>query len=334
MQGKHLKKYSQFSLLTLAFFSTQIPFAQAVAAGAPFTFITNWYAQAEHGGYYQAKAEGLYQQKGLDVTLRMGGPQVNGIQLLAAGQAECIIADDIGVMMAQKRGLPVQLVATTFQFDPTVIITHPDVTSLSALKGHTVLISTSAHSSWWPWAKKKFGYTDAMTRPYTFNIQPFVIDKKVAQQGYMTSEPFALQKAGVNFHVFSIGEEGYPPYGNSIACRNDAIAQHPQQIQAFLAASMQGWKDYLNRPAAGNAAIKKDNPNMGDDQIAYSINKLKTSGIVTGGDAKTLGIGVITDARMAKTWQMATDNGLFHKNEVPLNRVYTTRFIDKVKVMP
>lgn len=320
------------SILALAIAGFATPFVQAEET--PFTFITNWYAQAEHGGFYQAKAEGLYKSKGLDVTIKMGGPQVNNTQLLVAGKADCIITDDIGIMMSQKRGLPVQMVGTSFQYDPTVVITHDDVKSLKDLKGHTVLISTSAHSSWWPWAKKAFGYTDEMSRPYTFNVQPFVMDNKVAQQGYMTSEPFAIEKTGVGFNVFSIGQEGYPPYGNSLACRTSVIKEHPEKIQAFLAASMQGWKDYLADPSLGNKSIQQANPNMSDEQITYSVDKLRTSGIITGGDAKTMGIGAITPERMKKTWQMAVDNELFSADDVDLSKVYTTQFMDNVKVMP
>jgi len=306
----------------------------AYAEDSQFTFITNWYAQAEHGGYYQAKEQGLYKENGLDVTIKMGGPQVNNTQLLVAGKADCIITDDIGVMMSQKRGLPVQLVGTSFQYDATVVITHDDVDSLDELKGHTVLISTAAHSSWWPWAKKKYGFTDAMSRPYTFNVQPFVMDDKVAQQGFMTSEPFALEKTGVGFNVYSIGQEGYPPYGNSLACRTDVIEDHPEKVKSFLTASMNGWKSYLADPSLGNKAIKEANPSMADDQIAYSVEKLRTSGIVTGGDAETKGIGIITPERMKKTWQMAVDNGLFAADDVELNKVYTTAFINDVKVTP
>ena len=307
----------------------------AHAEETPFTFITNWYAQAEHGGFYQAKEQGLYKQQGLDVTIKMGGPQVNNTQLLVAGKADCIITDVIGVMMSQKRGLPIQLVGTSFQYDPTVVITHADVKNLGDLnEDNTILISTSSHSSWWPWAKKQFGFTDAMTRPYTFNVQPFVMNDKVAQQGFMTSEPFALEKTGVSFNVYSIGQEGYPSYGNSLACSNNVIEEHPEKVKAFLQASMSGWKSYLNDPSLGNKAIKLANPSMADDQIAYSVEKLRTSEIVTGGDAETKGIGIITPERMEKTWQMAVSNGLFAAEDVNLEEVYTTAFINDVKVTP
>ena len=308
-------------------------FATAHAA-TPFTFVTNWYAQAEHGGFYQAQAEGLYKLAGLDLTLRMGGPQVNSIQLLAANRAQCIISDDIATMNARARGVPIQLVATSFQHDPTVLIAHDDVPDLKALKTRALLASSNAHASWLPWTKAKFGFSEAQVRPYTFNIQPFVADRNVAQQGYLTSEPYALEQAGVKIKVFLLSDAGYPPYGNAIACRSDAIEQRPDDVAAFLKASMQGWKNYLRDPAAGNAAIRKENPNMTDAQLDYAVSKLKSSGLVTGGDAKTLGIGVITAQRIKMSWTMAVDNGLIDAKAVPLDQLYTTRLIDRSPVLP
>jgi NitT/TauT family transport system substrate-binding protein len=173
-----------------------------------------------------------------------------------------------------------------------------------------------------------------MSRPYTFNIQPFMLDKTVAQQGYMTSEPYAMQEAGADFKSFLIGKEGYPPYGNSIACRTEVIEQHPEEIKGFIDASMQGWKTYLASPAKGNELIIKDNPNMTEDRIAYAVNLLNSSGIVTGGDAQTKGIGYISDSRMKKTWDMAVGNNLFSASDVTLSEVYTTEFVDAVRVMP
>ena len=308
--------------------------ATSAQAETPFTFITNWYAQAEHGGFYQAKAEGLYKTAGLDVTIGMGGPQINQVQLLAAGRADCIISDDIGTMMARQRGVPVTMVATTFQHDPTVIITHSDVESPADLKGHTVLISTSAHSSWWPWAKKVFGFTDDMSRPYTFNVQPFLLDKTLAQQGYISSEPFELNKVGADFKVFALGDLGYPPYGNAIACRSELIKQRPELVAAFIHASMQGWKNYLNNPSAGNKLILKENPDMTQDKIDFSIKIMKDNGMVDGGDAAKWGIGVITDARMQQTWKLVTSEKLIDPTKVSLSDVYTTRFVTQNPVLP
>lgn len=333
MQTKHatFRWLTGVTGLAILLLVTSITPAQAET---PFTFITNWYAQAEHGGFYQAKAEGLYSKAGLDVTIGMGGPQINQVQLLAAGRAQCIISDDIGIMMARQRGVPITMVATTFQHDPTIVITHSDVESLADLKGRTVLISTSAHSSWWPWAKKVYGFTDDMSRPYTFNVQPFLINKTLAQQGYISSEPFELKKVGADFKVFALGDHGYPPYGNAIACRSDLIKQHPEQVEAFIHASMQGWKNYLKDPTAGNLLIMKENPDMTQDKIDFSIKVMKDNGMVAGGDAAKLGIGVITDARMQQTWNLVTSEKLIDPAKVALSDVYTTRFVTRNPVLP
>jgi len=236
--------------------------------------------------------------------------------------------------MARQQGIPLTMVGASFQYDPTVIITHKDVNSLAELEGRKVLISSSAHSSWWPWAKSQYGFTDAMSRPYTFNVQPFIADNSLAQQGYMSSEPFALQREGVEFNVFSLGQEGYPPYGNSIACSDELIKQHPEQVQAFLDASREGWKRYITDPAAGNAVIQKENPEMSSEQLAFALERLRSSGMVAGGDATAQGIGVITDERMQATWDMLLENQLVDTDKVSLQDVYTTEFVKQNPVMP
>ena len=171
------------------------PKAQAQAE-EKFVYMTNWYAQAEHGGFYQAVATGIYKKLGLDVTVKMGGPQVNIMQIMAAGQAECVMgSSDLQMMQIRESGVPVVTVSTIFQKDPQVLIAHEDVKSFEQMKGKTILIAQSANRGYWPWVKTKFGLVDEQTRPYTFNIQPFVADKNTVQQGYLTSEPYAIQKA-------------------------------------------------------------------------------------------------------------------------------------------
>ncbi|EEE07349.1 TPA: ABC transporter substrate-binding protein [Burkholderia multivorans] len=308
--------------------------ATGAQAATPFTLVTNWYAQAEHGGFYQAQAEGLYKSAGLDVTLRMGGPQVNAVQLLAANTAQCIISDDISTMNARAHGVPIKLVATSFQHDPTVLIAHDDVPDLKALRTRTLLASSNAYASWLPWAKSTLGFKDDQVRPYTFNLQPFMSSEKIAQQGYLTSEPFALAQAGVKFKVFALSDAGYPPYGNAIACRSDVIEQHPDEVAAFLRASMQGWKDYLSNPAAGNVLIRKENPNMSEAQLTWAVGQLKSSGLVMGGDAVKGGIGVITEPRLKASWNMAVKQGLIDGKAVPLDQWYTTSLITRHPVLP
>jgi NitT/TauT family transport system substrate-binding protein len=311
------------------------------AAGAQaqekFSFLTNWYAQAEHGGFYQALATGLYKKEGLDVSLRMGGPQVNGMQLLAAGQTDCFMGYDVQSIKAWENGVRAVTVAAAFQKDPLVMIGHPQVfTKMEDLKGKTILISADAHTNYWPWMKAAFGLRDEQVRPYTFNIQPFVADKNTVQQGYLSSEPYAIEKeAKFKPRVLLLSDHGWPSYSTTIVCMEDTVKKRPKAVAAFVKASMQGWKDYLSGdPSAANALIKKDNPNMSDDNIAVAIKLMNEAGMVGSGDAARLGIGILTDERMKKIYDLMVAMKLLDPGKVELKKTYTTEFVKDLKILP
>ncbi len=309
----------------------------AAQAQEKFVFLTNWYAQAEHGGFYQALAKGLYKQAGLDVTVRMGGPQVNGLQLLAAGQVDCFMGYDVQTMKAHEQGIRAVTVAAAFQKDPQVMIGHPEtVKTMADLKGKTILISGDANTNYWPWLRSTFGLSDAQVRPYTFNIQPFVADKNVVQQGYLSSEPFAIEKvAKFKPTVILLADHGWTPYATTVVCMEDTLKKKPRQVAAFVKASMQGWRDYLKTdPAAANALIRRDNPNMTDDLLANGIQLMLSTGMVLGGDAATQGVGTMTEARMKKTYDMMVAMKLLDPAKVDLKKTYTTAFVKDLKVLP
>jgi NitT/TauT family transport system substrate-binding protein len=336
--------FAPFARLTLALGAAlsalaASPLAQAAEAAhtaEKFTYITNWYAEAEHGGFYQAQATGLYAQAGLDVTLKMGGPQVNLMQLMMAGQADCIMGYDVQTIQAWERGIQAVTVAAAFQKDPVVIVARPDVKQFEQLKSRTLLIGSAGLVTYWPWLKTKYGFTEAQVKPYNFSIQPFLADANIAQQGYLASEPYSIEKESkIKPKVFVLADQGWPPYAMTVVCSVQTIKNRPKQVAAFVKASMQGWKSYLGaNPQPGNALIKKDNPNMTDDLLAYGIGKLKSEGMVLGGDAAKLGVGVITDARMKQTFDMLVQHKLVDPSKVDIKKTYTTQFVDGLKVMP
>ena len=300
-----------------------------------FVYMTNWYAQAEHGGFYQAVATGLYKKHGLDVSIKMGGPQVNITQMMAAGQADCVMgSSDLQMVQMREGGVPVTTVAAVFQKDPQVLIAHEDVKRFEDLKGKTILIAASAQRGYWPWLKAKYGFTDSQTRPYTFNIQPFLVDKNSAQQGYLTSEPFAIQKAGVKANTLMFSDQGFPAYATTISCMDKTVKERSKAVQAFVTASMEGWRSYLADPAPANALIKKDNPNMTDEQLAYSVGKLKEMNMVAGGDAAKLGIGVMTDARAKASYDFLVSAKLIDPAKVKQADAYNLSLIQNIKVLP
>ena len=296
-------------------------------------FLTNWFAEAEHGGYYQAVAEGIYEKFGLDVHIGMGGPQVNVYQLLLAEKADFVMGYDNATISAVEQGLPVITVAANFQSEPVGLIAHPDVKKIEDLKTRTLLIGQASETTYWPWLKAKYGFTEAQKKPYAYSVQQFLIDKNIAQQGYITSEPYAIEKGGVKPVIFHLAKYGYPPYAQTVVTLTKTVQSKPDLIKRFIEASALGWKSYLKNPTAANALIKKENPQMDDEQLAFSVAKLKEYGIVEGGDAKKLGLFTMTDARWKQTFEVMRDSNLV-KPDVDYKKAYTLEFVKQVKVLP
>jgi NitT/TauT family transport system substrate-binding protein len=301
------------------------------SAADKVTFLTSWFAQAEHGGFYQAKATGLYEKAGLDVTLKMGGPQVNGMQLLLAGETDIMMGYDLQVLKALEQGLSVVTVATSFQYDLQGMMTHPDVKGLGDLKDKTILVATSGRSTWWPWLKAKYNYTEEQTRPYTFNLQPFFADKNTVQQGYPTSEPFAAMQAGQPVKFFLFADDGYPPYGTTMVATKAFVDRNPDVVGRFVKASLEGWRSYLQNPAPANVLIQADNPKMSSEQIAFGVDQLRKIKVLDGGDGAKLGIGIMTEARWKATYDLAVSSGLL-KPEVDWRAGFTDRFVKGLKL--
>lgn len=309
------------------------PFLARAAAPTKVRMLTSWFAQAEHGGLYQALATGLYEKAGLDVTIDMGGPQVNGLQLLTARNADIVMSYDIQVLKAVEKKLPVMAVGATFQSDLQGLMTHPDVSGLADLKGRRIFIASTSRSTFWPWLRQTFGFTDDQAAPYTFNLQPFLIDKTSAVQGYSTSEPFETKQLGAETRFFLFADDGYPPYGNPLVTTPDFAARNPEAVRAFLRATAMGWRDYLSNPAPGNALIRQANPKMDEARIAFAVERMKALNLVGGGDAAARGIGIITEARWRKTYEFLTSNQLLAP-QADWQSAFTTKFVDGLDVLP
>ncbi len=298
-----------------------------------FVFITNWYAQAEHGGFYQALAEGIYRRNGLDVEVRMGGPQVNVMQLLLAGRADVVMGYDLQTIKAIEQGLPVVTIGATFQKDPAALIAHPDVKAMADLKSRTLLIGQASETTFWPWLKKKYGFTDAQKRPYAFSVQQFLVDNNIAQQGYATSEPYSIEKAGIKPNVFLLADLGYPPYAQTLVTTDKVLGERRDALTRFLRATAEGWKSYLANPAPGNALVRKANPEIEDALLAFSVDRMRSYSLVTGGEAGTQGILSMTDARWKQTYDFMVAAGLVRAG-VDYRKGYTLDLLKGVRILP
>jgi NitT/TauT family transport system substrate-binding protein len=304
----------------------------SAAAQEKVSFGTDWKAEAEHGGYYQAIATGIYRQHGLDVSLRQGGPQVNHAQLLAAGRLDFNLAPNSFVPLNFVReNIPMVAVAAIFQKDPSVLIAHPGQgnDTLAALKGKPIMIGSDTRIGSWVFLKSKFGYTDDQIRPYTFSVAPFLADPKAIQQGYLSSEPFTIETQGVKPVVLLLADAGYASYGSLIQTSDKLVQEKPDLVQRFVDASIEGWYSYLyGDPAPANELIKRDNPEMTDALLAYGIAKIKEYGIVDSGAAKSSGIGVMTEARWQDFFNAMAEAGVYPK-DLAFHKAFTLKFVGK-----
>ncbi|MCA3633268.1 MAG: ABC transporter substrate-binding protein [Methylobacterium sp.] len=298
------------------------------------SYQTNWRAQAEHGGFYFAVANGIYKKYGIDADIRMGGPQQNPSQLLLGGRVDMIMSNSFEAIRYVEEKLPFLCIASIFQKDPQVIICHRGVgnDSFEQLKGKPILVGGAGRTSFWPFLRAKFGYSDEQIRPYTFNMAPFLADKNICQQGFLSSEPFAIQKeGGVDPLVHLIADAGFGNYNTTINISRKMVDEKKDLVQRFVTASLEGWAAYMkNGPenAAANTLIKRDNPDMTDEKIAYAIKVMNEKGIVMSGDALKLGVGAMTDERWASFYKDMHAAGVFPAN-IDVRKAYDLSFINK-----
>ena len=295
-------------------------------------FGTNWVAEAEHGGYYQALADGTYKKYGLDVEIVPGGPNVNNRILLPVGKLDFFMsANSLQSFDAVAQNIPTIAVAASFQKDPQVLLAHPGkADKFEDLKKLTLFVSNEGVASYFQWLKADYGFDETKVKPYTFNPQPFLADKNSAMQGYVTSEPFAIETQGkFKPKIYLLADYGFNTYSTLIETRRDLVETRPDLVQRFVDASAIGWYNYIYRDAtAGNALIRKQNPEMTEALLVYSIAKMKEYGIVDSGDTVKLGIGAMTDARMKSFYDKMVQVGVV-KPGIDYRKAYTTQFVNK-----
>ena len=307
--------------------------AQAQRPLDKVSFGTNWVAEGEHGGHYQALVDGTYRRYGLDVTIVPGGPNVNNRLLLPVGKLDFFMsANTLQSFDAVEQNIPTLAVAAMFQKEPQVLMAHPGegIDKFEDLKKLTLFISREGLASYFQWLKADFGFSEARVKPYTSNAQPFLADKRSAMQGYVTSEPYAIEKqAHFKPKVFLIADQGFNSYSTLIETRRDLVEKRADLVQRFVDASIIGWATYLyGDNKAANALIKKQNPEMTDELLAYSLAKMKEYGIVDSGDTATLGIGAMTDTRMRSFFDKMVRAGVV-KPSLALDKAYTLQFVNK-----
>ncbi|MGJ8534588.1 MAG: ABC transporter substrate-binding protein [Alphaproteobacteria bacterium] len=323
-----MKTLAAFGALALS-----ATFATQSSALEDVTFGTNWLAQAEHGGFYQSVADGTYEACGLNVTIAPGGPQVNNRALMLAGKIEFHMGGNmLQPFSAAEQNIPVVVLASIFQKEPQVLISHPDqgFDTWESLKDAKLFLGENGFQSYYKWMIAEYGFTVEQREPYTFNAAPFLADKKSAQQGYITSEPFAIEReGGFKPNLFLLADYGFDTYSTTIEAMQATIDGKPEIVQCFIDGSILGWVNYLyGDNAAANEMIKKDNPDITDEQITFSIETMKEFGIVDSGDSETMGIGAMTDARQKSFYDKMVAAGVTPA-DLDISKIYTLDFINK-----
>ena len=325
-----IRKFSMSAAVVALVAST----ASLAAANEKVTFGTNWLAEPEHGGYYQAAVDGTYAACGLDVTIMQGGPQVSGRPLLLAGKIDFYMGGNmLQAFDAVQQGIPLRVVAADFQKEPQVLMSQPGqgLDKFEDLKNaEQYIIGDEGAQSFLLWLATEWGFDAAKRVPYTYNPAPFVANKKSIQQGYVTSEPFAVEKAGgFKPNVFLLADNGFSTYATTIEAMQDTIDKRPEVVKCFVEGSAKGWYNYLyGDNKAANEAIKKDNPDMTDEQIAFSVEQLKHFGIVDSGDTDKMGIGAMTDARMQDFYDKMVKAKVLPSG-IDVKKAYTLDFVNK-----
>jgi NitT/TauT family transport system substrate-binding protein len=317
-------------LATALLVASSSVFAQGTkpAALTPVSYTLNWYPQAEHGGFFAAKAEGLYEKHGLDVTIRPGGPQVNIHQLLAAGQTDFIMGTGMRTLNAVVQTVPIVTVFASFQKEPVTLVTHVGVghDKLADLKGKPIRLPAIARTNYWPWLKNKFGYTDEQIRGFEPGYAALGTDKMLSQQGFVTNDEWNAKKVGLNLQSLFLADAGWGNYATTIDTTEKMIKERPEVVRAFVRATMEGWRAYLANPAKAHAAIKAANPQMDETLMAHSYDAMKRFGVIESGDAAGGKVGIMTDRRWESFAKEMIAAGALPAN-VPWQKAYTLEFL-------
>lgn len=313
------------ALLAAAWFASAGP--GVAAEPAKLRFITDWYPQPEHGGFYHALLKGYYRDAGLDVEIIPGGPNVFSYQRVATGRGEFGMGSSDDVILANDRGIPVVAVGATMQHDPIGIMLHADdpVKDWPDFEGRTIAVTPGA--VWFPYMVNKFHLTKVRETPATYSIGAFLKDPRYAQQCFITSEPFFVKQSGAESRVLLLSDSGYDPY-RVFFTRRDLLEKHRDWVAAFTEASLRGWRDYLADPAAVHARLKELNPELNAERMAFSHHALVAGRFIDGNPAKGDIQGHFTAPRWEFQYEVLKSVGVV-KGKSPVTNDWTGEFCNR-----
>lgn len=271
--------------------------ADKAAAPIKIRLQTDWFPQAEHGGFYQALARGYYRDAGLDVEILPGGPGATVAQKLIAAQADVAIARSDDLILNVSAGLPFTIVSAFMQHDPQAILVHAEspVKTFKDLQGRSIMAVPG--SNWISFLKARH-QIDFTIIPSNFGLAQFMADKTFIQQCFITNEPFYVEQNGQKARTLLIADSGFDPY-RVIFTTNKFLREHPEAVRAFVAASLKGWDEFMKGDnTAGKALIRERNDKMTAEFMNYSITSMADNRLIHGDETKNETLGLLTTRRL------------------------------------
>ncbi|WP_454192848.1 ABC transporter substrate-binding protein [Paenibacillus sp. Marseille-Q7038] len=290
----------------------------------PVKVVLNWFAKSEHGGFYAAEEEGIYEAKNLDVTIEPGGPQVSSIQIVASGKAEFGVAHADQILLARKEGIPIVALATTFQISPQALMYHEEsgISDFGDLNGRTVFIQQG--QPYWEFLKHKYKLDTVKEVAYTGQHSNFIDDPQSASQSFVNGEPFVVEKQGVKVKTKLIADSDYKPYAAVIYTTEKYLKENPDTVKAFIGGTVEGWNNYKENYEKINKKINEVNTNLSEDEIAFGEEAQRE--YVYGYDAEEHGVGYMTEERWTELMQQLIEIGLLDQ-EIDVNTTFTTDYL-------
>lgn len=292
----------------------------------PIVLQTDWYAQAEHGGFYQAVAEGYYEEVGLDVTINQGGPNALTAQKVASRNADFAIGRSDDVIIQSARGIPLIIVSSFMQHDPQALLVHAgsEVKSFHDLDGKKIM--TTPGAVFVDVLRKQFD-VEIDVIPLDYGMSRFINDPEFIQQCFITNEPYYMAKENTPTRTLLLADTGFDPY-RVIYTSRQLATKKPEVVKAFVSASIKGWNSYMAGPRdKANAVIASLNPKMTDEFLAYSLNAMKVNQLIAGrsGEIKT---GLIEVARIQNQINTLSDAELLDR-EMTVAEIAPDTFLPK-----
>ena len=302
--------------------------SSAPAGAEKFTMLLPWYADPEGGGFFAAQEEGQYAKAGLDVTLQSGGPQVSETTLVATGRAQIGFTDAAGIVEAQQQGIPIIALGALYQNNPVGVMVHAStgITGFNQMAGKTWVVQTGELGPAWIQKQDKISF---QTQAYEGSIAAFLKNGNLVQQGWATNEAYQAQEAGVKVNFIPFSASGFNPYNDVFFTSKSYLATHKTELEKFLAASMQGWQDYMGNitaAKAANAALLKANSQQTSKSVWFAWDKERP--FVAWGDGKTQ-LGAMSAARWSTFLDQLVALGQI-KSKPPLSSLFDASLLPKI----